>query len=421
MKIISIVLESFCILSFPSKRKFLTNIRIPKYNWYKYLLALIIAFVISACSQDNTWRGLRIEQKDRCSPYNHKDYAYPPAIKSKVVESLRNRIYTPYTGQFFNSIKEINIEHIVSLSNAHDSGLCSADKETKSYFASDIRNLTLAPPTLSQNKKAGRDISVWLPEKNKCWFAKKIVEIKKAYDLTVDLDELTVLEKIISKCVSFELIFFNNNNNLSDSLKQTEGQHERLLSLIVKKSRSGVCHVYSSSPYYSRTKHFEEYKSLELCLKSGGKCPIEDTKCNQLIATKHYQYKQLIPPIVKKSRSEICHAYGSSPYYSRTKHFEEYKSLELCLKSGGTCSIPDTKCNKLVATGQYKQLIPPIVKKSRSEICHAYGSSPYYSRTKHFEEYKSLELCLKSGGTCSIPDTKCNKLAISLSLWNSLL
>ena len=41
---------------------------------------------------------------------------------------------------------ETDIEHIVATSEAHDSGLCAADRATRKQFAQDLRNLTLAPP-----------------------------------------------------------------------------------------------------------------------------------------------------------------------------------------------------------------------------------------------------------------------------------
>ena len=39
-------------------------------------------------------------------------------------------------------------------------------------------------------------------------------------------------------------------------------------------------------------------------------------------------------PSVKKSKSGICHAKGST-YYSKTKNYTPYQSMEACLKSGG--------------------------------------------------------------------------------------
>ena len=39
-------------------------------------------------------------------------------------------------------------------------------------------------------------------------------------------------------------------------------------------------------------------------------------------------------PPVKKSKSGICHAKGST-YYGRTKNYIPYETMEACLKSGG--------------------------------------------------------------------------------------
>lgn len=41
---------------------------------------------------------------------------------------------------------------------------------------------------------------------------------------------------------------------------------------LVKKSDSGICHD-KSSPSYEKTKKFTEFKSMEECIKSGGRAP----------------------------------------------------------------------------------------------------------------------------------------------------
>ena len=51
---------------------------------------------------------------------------------------------------------------------------------------------------------------------------------------------------------------------------------------IVKKSKSGLCHSKNSSSHYSMTKNFTAYQNLELCLKSGGRCPKRDSGCNSI-------------------------------------------------------------------------------------------------------------------------------------------
>ena len=41
-----------------------------------------------------------------------------------------------------------------------------------------------------------------------------------------------------------------------------------------------------------------------------------------------------VEPVVKMSKSEICHAVDSS-YYNRTKNFTAYETLDECLEAGG--------------------------------------------------------------------------------------
>ena len=41
---------------------------------------------------------------------------------------------------------------------------------------------------------------------------------------------------------------------------------------IVKKSKTSICHTPGSS-YYERTKNFAPFKTLDECLKSGGRLP----------------------------------------------------------------------------------------------------------------------------------------------------
>ncbi len=40
----------------------------------------------------------------------------------------------------------------------------------------------------------------------------------------------------------------------------------------VKKSRSGICHPKGST-YYSRTRHYTPYDTMQACLDSGGRAP----------------------------------------------------------------------------------------------------------------------------------------------------
>jgi len=73
----------------------------------------------------------------------------------------------------------------------------------------------------------------------------------------------------------------------------------------VKKSESGICHD-KKSPSYAQTKKFVPFENVEECLKSGGRSPA---------TTKE---KEPADP-VKKSESGICHDKSSANYSSTNK------------------------------------------------------------------------------------------------------
>ena len=66
-------------------------------------------------------------------------------------------VYGPYTGRWFASPRDTDIEHIVARSEVHDSGLCAADAARRRRFASDLLNLTLASPAVNRTQKGDKD------------------------------------------------------------------------------------------------------------------------------------------------------------------------------------------------------------------------------------------------------------------------
>lgn len=177
----------------------------------KYLAAFaVIVFAFSSSASADTWRGLVIAEENRCSPYNKKEqYPYPQLVEDKIIAALDDKIYGPYTGRYFDSKRDTDIEHIVAASEGHDSGLCSATASKRKEFATDLLNLTLAEPTVNRCGplgKCGKDAYEWLPPKNKCWFAKRTVDIRKKYNLTIDRREADLLEAVLSNCPSTEMI-----------------------------------------------------------------------------------------------------------------------------------------------------------------------------------------------------------------------
>ena len=170
-------------------------------------LAAIFAsgFSIADEVSAETWRGLVVAPEHRCAPYDRaRDYPYPPTVEHAIVRAL-GAIYEPYTGRCFASSCQTDIEHIVATSEAHDSGLCAADAATRARFARDVRNLTLASPEVNRHAKGGKDAGEWVPNRNRCWFAGRIVEVRRVYGLTIDRREAAALEAILAACAHTDL------------------------------------------------------------------------------------------------------------------------------------------------------------------------------------------------------------------------
>ena len=79
---------------------------------------------------------------------------------------------------------------------------------------------------------------------------------------------------------------------------------------VVKKSDSGICHD-KTSPSFANTKKFNAFASIDECVKSGGKLPAGQSAAAAAAA-----------PIVKKSDIGICHDSKSPSYERTKKFTE---------------------------------------------------------------------------------------------------
>ena len=172
-------------------------------------VALIaVALTLGAAHATETWRGLVVAPEYRCSPYDRDDYPYPQSVERDIVRALGGRVYGPYTGTHFSSRRETDIEHMVATSEAHDSGLCAVSAATRARFARDLDNLTLASPRVNRHEKKAKDAAQWLPERNRCWFAARVVAVKRKYGLSVDAREAAALEAVLRGCTSTDLVVY---------------------------------------------------------------------------------------------------------------------------------------------------------------------------------------------------------------------
>lgn len=153
------------------------------------------------------WRAAVVEEESRCPEARYDRDEYGSSYRSKkddIIEEL-GAIFDPYTGICYDSDSETTIDHIVALHEAHHSGMCFADTETKRTFGGDILNLTLASGEVN-SRKGALDAFDWMPEINKCWFAQRIVDVRLKYGMTVDKAEAEALELVLAGCENTEIV-----------------------------------------------------------------------------------------------------------------------------------------------------------------------------------------------------------------------
>lgn len=144
-------------------------------------------------------RDIRAAPECRCTAYDRDDYQYPQSVEAQIAERLGG-MWSPYDGMQFSSHGESDIEHVVAISEAHDSGLCAASADVRRRFATDLTKLVRATPQLNRYEKGGQDAAEWLPAQNRCWFAATVVAVRRAYALTIDQREADPLEAVLRGC-----------------------------------------------------------------------------------------------------------------------------------------------------------------------------------------------------------------------------
>ncbi len=159
--------------------------------------ALLLLLVFTGSIHAETWMGLEVEPENRCSAYNRdRDYRYSQSLEPAIAARMGG-IRCRYTGKQYRSLGETDIEHIVAVSEAHDSGLCAADAATKRRFANDLLNLTLSDPVVNRHQKRDKDAGEWMPRLDPHEFAKTVILVKLKYGLTIDWREKKALERAL--------------------------------------------------------------------------------------------------------------------------------------------------------------------------------------------------------------------------------
>ena len=117
---------------------------------------------------------------------------------------IAGQLLDPFSGKVitFSTTKVvIDIDHVVALSNAWQTGAAYFDKNKRSQIANDPLNLLAVDAKLNRKKGDG-DAATWLPPNKafRCEYVGLQIAVKAKYGLWVTAAEKTAMKKVLQAC-----------------------------------------------------------------------------------------------------------------------------------------------------------------------------------------------------------------------------
>lgn len=111
--------------------------------------------------------------------------------------------YSPYDGATWSAASDVDIDHVVPLAEAWDSGADSWTTSQRQAFANDLTRPQLIAVTDNVNQSKGdQDPATWMPSRTayRCTYVRAWVQVKYYYDLSVDSAEKSALTNYLASC-----------------------------------------------------------------------------------------------------------------------------------------------------------------------------------------------------------------------------
>jgi hypothetical protein len=120
---------------------------------------------------------------------------------------LTGELVSPYTGDPVHFIRGeetsalVQIDHLVALSNAWQTGAQQLTDAERKLFANDPLNL-LAVDGASNSQKSDADAATWLPAERSFWcpYVARQISVKAAYGLWVTEAERNAMRRVLERC-----------------------------------------------------------------------------------------------------------------------------------------------------------------------------------------------------------------------------
>lgn len=159
-------------------------------------------------SRDKFGKGW--QEKDGCDTRNYilqRDFESEVVSNANGCDVLKGLLRNdPYTGLTINFVRgpdtsdDVQIDHIVPLSDAWQKGAQELSQQKRQQLANDPLNL-LAVDGKANMQKSDKDASNWLPQQDyRCRYVARQIAVKQKYRLWVTKAEYNAMKRVLYTC-----------------------------------------------------------------------------------------------------------------------------------------------------------------------------------------------------------------------------
>ncbi|KAF2760008.1 hypothetical protein EJ05DRAFT_318717 [Pseudovirgaria hyperparasitica] len=124
-------------------------------------------------------------------------------VQDSACAAISGSWFSPYDGATWTAASDVDIDHMVPLSNAWKSGAASWTTSQRQAFANDLTNPQLLAVTDNVNQAKGdKGPEEWKPPLSSyyCIYSRMWIKVKSVYSLTITSAEKTALQSMLNTC-----------------------------------------------------------------------------------------------------------------------------------------------------------------------------------------------------------------------------
>lgn len=169
------------------------------------LAQMTVANEVGAGYDRDLFRHWTDEDGDSCDTRQEvliRDSRSTPQIDPYRCKVIAGNWYSPYDGAVWEDPSDVDIDHVVALKEAWDSGAWQWSSEKRRAFANDLsdsRSLMAVTDSVNQSK-GDRDPSQWMPPRRdyRCSYISLWLSVKARWSLAVDQSEAGMIRALLA-------------------------------------------------------------------------------------------------------------------------------------------------------------------------------------------------------------------------------